>query len=125
MTGRIIRAADAPQREMRLGRGVVTDIVNAGIGTQKVDVHVNRLRADAAPGPYHRHTTSDNVYYVLSGCLTVKLDGVDHELSDGDVAFIPAGVPHSATNASAADVVLIEICAPGGADFIEVEPAHS
>lgn len=122
MRGRIVRMDDAAEREMRLGRGTTTDLVNAGIGAHAVDVHVNRLRPGALPGPYHLHTSSENVYVLLSGRLVLRLDGIDVELGPGDAAFIPPGVPHSATNAGEEEAVLIEIYAPGGADFVEVPP---
>jgi putative monooxygenase len=120
MSGRIIRGGDAPQRTLRYGRGVASELVNRWIGASAVDVHINRLRPGAVRGPYHLHTASENVYYLLAGRLTVRLDGLDHELEPGDAAFIPPGAPHSATNVSNEEAVLIEIYAPGGADFVEV-----
>jgi mannose-6-phosphate isomerase-like protein (cupin superfamily) len=125
MKARIIRAAEAPQRPMRLARGTATDLVTPRIGSTAMDVHVNRLHPGAAPGPYHIHTNSENVYYVLAGRLLVRLDDVEAELAPGDAAFIPPGVPHSATNAGDEDAVLIEIYAPGRADFVEVPSGAS
>lgn len=120
MRGRIVRADEARERPLRYERGTAAEIVTPGIGASAIDLHVNRLRPGAAPGPYHVHTNSENVYYLLSGRLLVRLDGEDHELSRGDAAFIPPGVPHSATNPGADEAVLIEIYAPAGADFVEV-----
>jgi mannose-6-phosphate isomerase-like protein (cupin superfamily) len=118
--GRIIRGAAAPERALRSGRGIATDLVNPSVGASAVDLHINRVRAGSGRGPYHLHSTSENVYYLLSGRLTVCLHGVDHELSPGDAAFIPPGSPHSVTNPGDEDAVLIEIYAPAGADFVEV-----
>jgi mannose-6-phosphate isomerase-like protein (cupin superfamily) len=125
MTGRIVRAADAPVRSLRLDRGTATDLVGEHVGAHGVDLHVNRLRAGAQPGPLHYHTNSENVYYLLSGRLSVRIDDTETELAPGDAAFIPAGVRHSATNVGADDAVLIEIYAPAGADFVEVPPERS
>jgi mannose-6-phosphate isomerase-like protein (cupin superfamily) len=125
MKGRIVRAAQAPVRELRFARGTATDLVDERVGARGVDVHLNRLRAGAKPGPLHYHTNSENVYYLLSGRLLVQLDDIATELAPGDAAFIPAGVPHSATNVGDDDAVLIEIYAPAGADFVEVGPEPS
>lgn len=123
---RLIRAGERRASELRYRRGWVDRIVDADIGATAVDLHVNRIRAGSAPGPYHLHTSSENVYLVLSGDVVVRIDGVDHPLSAGDAAFIPPGVPHSATNIGSTDAELIEIYAPAAVDFVEVadsEPA--
>lgn len=120
MSGRIIRGADAPRRDLRRDRGGVTELANPSVGAFALDMHLNRLRPESAPGPYHLHRSSENIYYVLAGRLTVRLDGVDHELHPGDAAIIPPGTPHSATNTGREETVLIEIYAPADADFVEV-----
>jgi mannose-6-phosphate isomerase-like protein (cupin superfamily) len=45
--------------------------------------------------PPFLHTAYDEVYYVLSGSGTVKLDGEPHRLRPGSVVVIPAGVSHA------------------------------
>lgn len=124
MRGRIIRGVEAPRRMLRLDRGTSAELVNAQVGASALDVHVNHLRPGTGPGPYHLHSHSENVYYLLSGRLLVRLDGFDHVLEPGDAAFIPPGVPHSATNADEDEAVLLEVYAPPPADFVEVaDPA--
>jgi mannose-6-phosphate isomerase-like protein (cupin superfamily) len=117
---RLVRAADAPRTQLRYGRGTVLRLVDAAIGARAVDMHLNTIRAGSAPGPYHLHTRCENVYYVLSGLVRIRIDGVDHDASPGDAVFIPPGVPHSATNAGADDARLLEIYAPAEVDFVEV-----
>jgi mannose-6-phosphate isomerase-like protein (cupin superfamily) len=41
------------------------------------------------------HTGYDEIYYVLSGTGTVKLDGESSRLQPGSVVVIPAGVSHA------------------------------
>lgn len=125
MRGQIIRAGEAPQRSLRFDRGTSAGLVDERIGASAVDVHLNRLRAGAQSGPVHYHTNCENVYYLLSGRLLVRIDDIETELAPGDAAFIPAGVVHSATNAGDDEAVLIEIYAPAGADFVEVGPRPS
>jgi len=117
---RVVRVAERRASELRYGRGSVERIVDGEIGGRLVDLHVNRILAGSAPGPYHLHTSAENAYLVVSGEVVVRIDGEDHRLGPGDAAFIPPGVPHSATNVGNADVELIEIYAPADVDFVEV-----
>ena len=67
-------------------------------------------REDAAAGPAawahavdidgakaHYHKRSTELYYVLEGEGTVKLDGVEHAVKKGSLVHIPPGVVHSAS----------------------------
>lgn len=117
--GRIIRAAEARAKDLRGGRGVMRGYVDASVGAGAVDLHVNRLDAGSGPGPYHRHDRVENVYFVLDGRVRVVLDGVAHDLDPGDAAFIPRGIPHSASNIGEGDALLVEVYAPADVDFIE------
>jgi mannose-6-phosphate isomerase-like protein (cupin superfamily) len=121
---RVVRAGDRRSSQLRYDRGSVEKIVDEELGARQVDLHVNRIRAGSPPGPYHFHTTSENVYLVLSGDVVVRIDGVDHRLAAGDAAFVPPGVPHSATNVGSADAELIEIYAPADVDFVEVDETN-
>jgi mannose-6-phosphate isomerase-like protein (cupin superfamily) len=116
----VVRASERRSSQLRYDRGSVERIVDGDLGAAAVDLHVNRIRAGSAPGPYHLHTRSENVYLVLSGEVVVRIDGEDHRLAPGDAAFIPPGVPHSATNVGVNDAELIEIYAPADVDFVEV-----
>lgn len=118
--GRVVRAADRGAAELRYGRGFVDRIVGPEIGATNVDLHVNRILAGSARGPYHLHPDGENVYLVLSGAVRVRVAGVDHDLGPDDAAFIPAGVPHSASNIGSVDAELIEIYAPAKPGFVEV-----
>ena len=120
-SGRVVRAGERSQAQLRYGRGVVERIFGPEVGAHNVDIHVNRILANSAPGPYHFHPDAENIYLVVSGALRVRIAGVDHVLGSGDAAFIPAGVPHSASNTGEADAEILEIYAPANPGFIEVE----
>ncbi|HEX7172232.1 MAG TPA: cupin domain-containing protein [Candidatus Limnocylindria bacterium] len=116
----IVRAAERGRSELRYGRGQVERIVGPEVGARNTDVHLNRILAGSAPGPYHVHRNAENVYLILSGVVRVRIDGVDQDLEPGDAAFIPAGMPHSASNVGTVDAEVLEIYAPPGPDFVEV-----
>jgi quercetin 2,3-dioxygenase len=85
-------------KSLRYDRGSVLRLVDAGIGAEQVDLHLNTIKAGSAPGPYHLHRGVENVYYILEGDVVIRIDGVDHPVEPGSAVFIPPGVPHSATN---------------------------
>lgn len=60
---------------------VFEDIVQPGIG----------------PGR-HIHHDQDETFFFLEGDFVVEIDGVVHEMSPGDVAFIPRGTVHAFKN---------------------------
>ncbi len=118
--GVIVRNGQGRASLLRHGRGSVERLIDEEVGASLVDVHINTIRAGSAPGPYHLHSTAENVYRVLSGRVRVRIGTVDHDLDPGDTAFVPPGVAHSATNIGDQDAVLLEVYAPVKPDFVEV-----
>ena len=113
---------EAPTRNMKLGRGTSIELINPEMGCQKVDVHINVINDDSGPGEVHFHQNADNVYIVLEGILEVVVEGRRHLLKKDDVGYIPAGVVHTAGSAGGhGPTRVIEIYAPGGCDFHDVE----
>jgi mannose-6-phosphate isomerase-like protein (cupin superfamily) len=45
-------------------------------------------------GPMHTHPHVDQFFYVLSGTLSLEINGVMCKAGPGSVAYIPAGAPH-------------------------------
>lgn len=107
--------------KMRYDRGTVRRLVGPQVGASRVDLHINSIKAGSPPGPYHIHTNAENVYYVLSGEASIRSGEQTHLIRAGQVAFIPPHVPHAVSNEGRAELVIIEIYAPAGADFEEVE----
>ena len=60
-----------------------------------------QARVDIAPGvtaPWHAHP-GEEIIYVLEGSLEYQLEGRQPRIYEpGEVLFVPAGVPHKATN---------------------------
>ena len=106
-----------PATPMPNGRGETLKLVNTTTGTEKIDVHLNRLKPRGPRGQLHRHSQSDNVYIVRSGEALLMAGGETHTIRANHVAFIPAGMPHSLSNVSNAVFEMIEIYAPAGRQF--------
>ena len=114
---KIIRPDDVAEIDMEAGRGTQVRLVDASLGADAIDLHINRLRAGGARGRVHRHTRSDNVYIVRCGEGTLTIEGETHVIRADDVVFIPAGTRHSLSNLSDAPLELFEIYAPAGENF--------
>ena len=111
----------APSKAMRYGRGTAEQLVDEKLGATQVDFHVNTILAGSQPGPYHLHNDVENLYYVLHGRVLIRTQDGEREIGPGDAVFFPRGVPHSATNVGPDDARIIEIYAPCGPDFVELE----
>ncbi|KAJ7476334.1 RmlC-like cupin domain-containing protein [Mycena galericulata] len=61
---------------------------------------------------FHAHHDTDEVFYVLSGAVTIELQGVDVDkvvLNKGDVFVVPRGVQHCpVVEDGIAEVLIIE-----------------
>lgn len=114
---KIIDIETAPRTPMENGRGEVVRLVDASVGTEAVDLHLNRLVPGGPNGRIHRHSRSDNVYIVRRGQGRLIVEGVEHTVREGQVVFIKAGARHSLSNLSDELFELFEIYAPAGSAF--------
>jgi mannose-6-phosphate isomerase-like protein (cupin superfamily) len=117
---RIFDLNACPSAPMEQGRGETVRLVNSSLGTEKLDVHLNRLVPGGMRGRVHRHTLSDNIYIVRRGEGVLTADGRSYTLRADQVAFIPAGMAHSLSNVSDEIFEIFEIYAPAGRQFDSV-----
>jgi mannose-6-phosphate isomerase-like protein (cupin superfamily) len=108
---------DIPAAPMPNGRGETLKLINSSIGTDKIDVHLNRLKPGGPRGALHRHSKSDNVYIVRAGEAELVAGGQTHIVRADQVIFIPAGMAHSLSNVSDEPFEMFEIYTPAGPDF--------
>lgn len=69
------------------------------------DVRVVKVRGEFTR---HAHPETDEMFLVLSGELTIRLDDADVELGPGQMCVVPKGVPHRPASGDGAEVLLIE-----------------
>jgi mannose-6-phosphate isomerase-like protein (cupin superfamily) len=112
-----------PTTPMENGRGETIRLINTDVGTEKIDLHFNRLVPGGRRGRMHRHSQSDNVYIVRRGEGTLTVDSVAYTIRADQIVFIPADTPHSLSNLSDDVFEIFEIYAPAGRqfDFIAVD----
>jgi mannose-6-phosphate isomerase-like protein (cupin superfamily) len=114
----------APVTALHGGRGVSLRLINETTGSQHVDFHVNILKAQSGPGPYHYHSNAENIYYVIEGRAKVTIEGKATLAGPGEAVFIPAGERHDVENVGEGDLKVIEVKAPWNSDFINAESAQ-
>jgi len=101
-------------REIPFGLG--PNRLTAKIGPDSGSQHLALLEIALPPGAgafVHRHRSYEEVFYVLEGEVTFRLDERQVLAATGSYLFVPSGVAHGFKNASAADVRLLAIIAPG------------
>jgi mannose-6-phosphate isomerase-like protein (cupin superfamily) len=114
---KIMHLDECPTNPMEPGRGEQIKLVNPTLGTEKVDVHLNRLVPGGPRGKVHHHTKADNVYIVKKGEGTLTVEGKAYVIRENDVVYIPAGMKHSLSNLSDRVFEIFEIYAPSGQHF--------
>jgi mannose-6-phosphate isomerase-like protein (cupin superfamily) len=117
---KIFHLSDSPVNPMEGGRGEQIKLINPALGTEKVDVHLNRLVPGGPRGKRHHHTNADNVYIVKRGQGTLTVEDKSYTIRENDVVFIPAGMTHSLSNLGTEVFEIFEIYAPSGRhmDFV-------
>ena len=66
---------------------------------------------EGSPVGLHTHTF-DQIFYIVSGTMTVVIDGSEHQPEAGTLVIFPAGVPHRNWNAGTEPTVHLAINAP-------------
>jgi mannose-6-phosphate isomerase-like protein (cupin superfamily) len=56
----------------------------------------------------HSHPETDEVFLVLSGSLTIRMDDGDVTLGPGQLYVVPKGTPHQPYSPDGAQVLLVE-----------------
>lgn len=105
---RIVRAS-APAT-VDFGEGVALKLT--GEGHQAI----SQLRLVERPGyrtPLHAHHETDETFFVVSGELTLYVNGQTNKLGPGDYAFVPRGTPHAQGNETTRESVILLTLVPG------------
>lgn len=69
------------------------------------DVRVVKTRGEFTR---HSHPETDELFLVLRGSLTIRMDDGDVTLGPGQAYVVPCGVAHQPTSADGAEVLLVE-----------------
>ncbi|MBA2449787.1 MAG: cupin domain-containing protein [Chloroflexi bacterium] len=64
-----------------------------------------------SPAGMHTHTV-DQIFYVLSGTMSIEIEGRQHDCGPGSLIVFPAGVPHRNWNESSEPTVHLAFNTP-------------
>jgi quercetin dioxygenase-like cupin family protein len=107
-SGLVIRRADEATASIGVGE--------VGFLSPEPANAVGQVLLVEAPGyrtPVHVHHLTDETFYVLSGRLTLHVNGAATVLGAGDYAFIPRGTPHAQGNTGTEPTRVLLIVSPG------------
>jgi mannose-6-phosphate isomerase-like protein (cupin superfamily) len=57
---------------------------------------------------WHRHETSDELFYVVSGSISIDTEDTTHALQPGQLVVVPAGMEHRARAPGRATLLVID-----------------
>ena len=66
---------------------------------------------EGSPAGLHTHQV-DQIFYILSGTMSLEIEGTEYQAGPGTLVFFPAGVPHRNWNAGSEPTVHLAINVP-------------
>jgi quercetin dioxygenase-like cupin family protein len=91
---------------------VMTFKALATTGAGRFSLMERTLPAGGRTPPPHRHTATDEAYFVLDGEVTFELEGTDCTGGPGHWVFVPGGTAHTFGNRSSSPARLLVLHAP-------------
>jgi len=65
---------------------------------------------DGHTSPYHRHEVKHETFFVLKGCIRMRIGEEEREMAEGDLLAMPPGTGHSFTGIGPA--LILEVSMP-------------
>lgn len=88
------KADDVPHNSIAVGRDASNQVL-LGPGDGMPNFAMRRFKMEQGGGmPLHTNTV-EHEQYVLGGRARLRIGEAVHEVGEGDVLYIPAGMPHS------------------------------
>lgn len=116
-TRNIVRLEDLEQKPINDGMGHVEGtywevFTKTAGGTEALRLLVQEYPPGGYTSGHPIHSDFEQTYYVMSGTMTLFLDGEAHEVPAGSFVFIPRGVQHEHRNATDSPMVFMTINVP-------------
>ena len=93
MTPRILNLNDVPVQKRSHGRSYECQIapVGAALESRKLGYNVAVIPPGKRAFPYHAHRGNEEMFFILEGEGSVRIDGQTHRLRTGDFISLPPG----------------------------------
>ena len=113
----IVRLDDLEQRPINDGMGHVEGqywevFTKSAANTEALRLLVQEYPPGGFTSGHPIHTDFEQTYYVMSGTMTLFLDGETHVVPAGTFVFIPRGVQHEHRNDTNEPMVFMTINVP-------------
>jgi len=87
-------------------------LIDHGTGVSTCTINYIKTPAGGgSPAGMHVHDV-DQIFYVLSGTMSIEIEGKEHECPPGSLIVFPAGVPHRNWNAGSEPTVHLAFNTP-------------
>jgi quercetin dioxygenase-like cupin family protein len=73
--------------------------------------HIKTPAGGGSPRGLHTHPV-DQIFYVLSGTMSIEVDGQEHQCPPGSLIVFPAGMPHRNWNGGSEPTIHLAINTP-------------
>jgi uncharacterized cupin superfamily protein len=93
MSSRIVNAADVPAMKRGNGDRFECEIAPIGrqAGARKLGYNITTIPPGKKAFPYHAHRANEEMFFVLEGEGSVRINGETHKIRVGDFIALPPG----------------------------------
>lgn len=110
---------EAPTEDHRRFQLLISPLLS---GTRQVAAGHLLLPPGSAQGSAESHPETEEIYYCARGQGKLMLDGVEHPLEEGTVAYVGFDVPHQVFNTGDEDLLMIWFESPPSCQDDEYKP---
>ena len=93
MSSRIVNAVDVPAMKRGHGDSFECEIVPIGrhVGARKLGFNITTIPPGKKAFPYHAHRANEEMFFVLEGEGSARINGEMHKIRKGDFVSLPPG----------------------------------
>lgn len=93
MASRIINAGDVKVTKLAHGDKFECELAPIGreVGSRKLGFNITTIPPGKRAFPYHAHRANEEMFFVLEGEGTVRIDGETYRIHKGDFISLPPG----------------------------------
>lgn len=82
------------------------------VGAEAVRVHYSVYPPGSYTEGHPIHTDREQVYYIISGTMSLKIGGEEYKVQPGAFVYVPRGVEHNHRNDGVEDLIFITVNCP-------------
>jgi mannose-6-phosphate isomerase-like protein (cupin superfamily) len=98
---------------------VENQLARAGFRSDNCLLSVNFVEPSLARQAPHQHPF-DQITFVIQGEMMFEMNGSAQKMSPGDMAHIPANVPHTAWSVTDMQLIVLDVFAPVREDYLSL-----